>query len=163
MSNVRPDCDWCGQPYHRYSTGDTEHDLNPTACINTLRGAVERRDASIAELEEEVAMYVLRDAYADQRIAELEQRNDELDEHLNVVIYERGKRIAELEALLREAREATVKKGPPSYLVTYGSGKADDGWSCQACDEYGCPWENDLIDRIDAALGTENPSSRDHE
>jgi len=38
----RPPCSMCGMPYHRYGWGDREHDYDPTACINSLRGEIER-------------------------------------------------------------------------------------------------------------------------
>jgi hypothetical protein len=38
----------CGMPYHRYGWGDREHDYDPTACINSLRGEIERITGSKA-------------------------------------------------------------------------------------------------------------------
>jgi hypothetical protein len=38
----RPRCGACGMPYHRYGWGDREHDYDPTACINSLRGEIDR-------------------------------------------------------------------------------------------------------------------------
>lgn len=40
----------CGEPYHRYATGDPEHDYNPIACINTLRDKVEKQAMRLAQL-----------------------------------------------------------------------------------------------------------------
>jgi hypothetical protein len=41
MSKRGP-CAMCGMPYHRYGWNDMQHNYDPTACINGLRGEIER-------------------------------------------------------------------------------------------------------------------------
>jgi len=43
-------CAACGQPYHRYSTADPEHEWNPIACINSLRGRIDDLETNIEYL-----------------------------------------------------------------------------------------------------------------
>jgi hypothetical protein len=71
----------CGQLWHRYGTSDPEHKYDAMGCVNTLRGRVE-------ELNSEVAKWIRMDKLA------WDVAGDYWD------------RIATLEALLREVREA---------------------------------------------------------
>lgn len=59
----RPPCAMCGLPYHRYGWGDPEHDYDPTACINMLRGQIER-----PRLESEGRMSEVLDAAKQQTL-----------------------------------------------------------------------------------------------
>lgn len=41
-------CGGCGLPGHRFGTTDPGHDYSATACVNSLRGEVERLNAELS-------------------------------------------------------------------------------------------------------------------